>query len=489
MIRILPLATAFLLLAGVGAEAQQADPAPQAQPAPSAARRQRQAPRAAAAQAPAPVDPGPVPALLNNPPIVTLSAAESRLIEHNLVVQAARLGVDAARAQRLVASAIPAPSVSIGNIFGQVNERNNGQLAGWQLLSPGNNLNLGFTALIERGGKRELRTRAADAQISVAEAQVLDALRTQVFQLRQAYIQGLAARANLEVALANRASLDRTEALLQRQVQEGAIPEGDLIRFQASRLAFEQDVTTNAQAYAVAVANVAVFVAEDAAAFTARQRRTHSPVAFDLRGRLDAAQSLGIGRNELIAAIANRPDVVAATRQAAAAQANRQLAEAGRSRDVTLGLGVGRTRLEQNVPGGFAANSQANFQLSVPIFQRRVIEGNIGVASAQASQAEAQARLATVQARADFAAAWASMEQARALRTLYDGGALRRAQEAYEIAERAYLAGGRSLLEVLDSLRTLNQTRMQANQARAAYLTALAQLEQATGVVGLLPRL
>jgi len=469
-----PFALAVAVLLGQAAAAQ------------TTQRRPRQAPPPrAAAQA----DSGPVRAMLNNPPVVSLPDAEARLVQSNLTVQAARLGVDAARAQRMVASSLPPPSVSIGNIFGQVNERSNGTLAGWQWLSPNNNINLGFTALIERGGKRELRTRAAESQIGVAEAQVLDALRTQVYQLRQAYIQGLAARANLEVALANRASLDRTEALLQRQVQEGAIPEGDLIRFQASRLAFEQDVTTNAQAYAVAVATVAVFLAEDAAAFAERQRRTHSPVAFDLRGRLDSAQPLGIARGEFAEATANRPDVVAAQRQAEAAQANRELAEAGRSRDVTLGLGVGRTRLSQNVPDGFVANSQATFQLSVPIFQRRIVEGTIGVATAQAAQAEALARLASVQARSDFAAAWAAMEQARALRNLYDGGALRRAQEAYEIAERAYLAGGRSLIDTLDALRTLNATRIQANQARAAYLLALAQLEQATGVVGVMPRL
>jgi len=38
-------------------------------------------------------------------------------------------------------------------------------------------------------------------------------------------------------------------------------------------------------------------------------------------------------------------------------------------------------------------------------------------------------------------------------------------------------------------LRTLNATRVGANNARAAYLTALAQLEFATGVNGIAARL
>ena len=431
---------------------------------------------------------GPVGAYLNSPPGMTLAVAENRLVERNLAVIAARRGVDAARAQRLVAGSIPPLQASIGNTFGQVNERE-GTLTGWRALSPGNNINLGLTGLIERGGKRELRSRAAEEQISAAEAQVLDTLRGQVFQLRQAFIQGLSARANLEVALGNRASLDRTEALLRRQVQEGAIAEGDLIRFQAARLPFEADVTTNAQTYAAAVAAVAVLLADDAAAFAASRARTRSPVVFDLRGRLEATQNLGVSREQLAAATATRPDVVVAERQAAAAGVNRGLAEAGRQRDVTVGVGVGRTRLQQNVPGAFTANDQATLSLSVPIFNGRIVEGNIGIATAQAAQAEAQARAAALQARADFAAAWAALEQTRALRAIYDAGALRRAEESYQIAEQAYLAGGRSLLDVLDALRTLNATRIQANQARAAYLLALAQMEQATGVAGIVPRL
>lgn len=473
----LSLAATLLLLTAAPALAQQRE-TPQGRARPAAQR-----PPAPAA------DPGPVNAFLNAPPVMGLAEAERRLVARNLMVVAAQRGVDAARAQSLIAGSLPPAALSLGNTFGQVNERGGGGgMQGWRFLSPSNNLNLGLTGLIEIGGKRELRSRAASAQLNAAEAQVLDTLRGQVFQLRQAFIQGLAARANLEVALGNRASLDRTEALLRQQVRLGAIPEGDLIRFQASRLSFEQDVTTNAQAYAASIAALALLMADDAANFAPARQRAGSPVAFDLQGRLEASQTLGVTRDALAAATATRPDVVVAERMAAAMVANRDLAEAGRYRDVSVGLGLSRTRLTQNVPGDFQANDQALLQFSVPIFNGRIVEGNIGVATAQAAQAEAMARAAALQARADFAVAWAALEQTRALRSLYDSGALRRAEEAYEIAERAYLAGGRSLIDTLDALRTLNATRIQANQARAAYLLALAQLEQATGVTGILPQ-
>ena len=152
----------------------------------------------------------------------------------------------------------------------------------------------------------------------------------------------------------------------------------------------------------------------------------------------------------------------------------------------------GRSRLLQDLPATAQPLNGVNtvgLSVSVPIFTARIVQGNVGVAGAQAAQAQAGARAALLQARAEFAAAWAAFEQARALAALYNGGALDRAEQAYRSTEAAYLAGGRDLLDVLDALRTLNVTRIQANQTRYAYLLSLAALEQVTGVSGVAPRL
>ena len=511
------------VLLAVPAVAQQRVAQPPGQgPAPTG----RPAPANALGTQPLPLPPG--------TPVVTLDAAEKMLMERNLVLVAARRGVDAARAQRLVAAALPPPQVTLGNTSAQFNETRRDSFDGGRGLGPQNNINVGLSVLVERGGKRTLRTRLAEENITVAETQVLDVLRGQLFGLRQNFLGALQARANLEVALANRASLDRTEALLRRQLRDGAIPEGDLLRFLAHRIQFEADVTNNAQAYAQGVAQVAALLAADASAFQTGAgtlaslgiapsvpeapavpvrpgrgtppgrgaapaeapttvRTVLSPVAFDIRGRFDTIADPGVSRDEMAAAVPNRPDVVVALRQAGAAAANTLLAEAARSRDVTVGASWNRTRLPQNLPqvsnAAPYANNQFALSLSIPIFTRPITEGNLAVAAAQQGQVEAQARQVLFQARADFAGAWAGYEQARALLGLYSGGAVARAEEAYASSERAYLAGGRSLLDVMDALRTLNGTRTAANNARYAYLVALATLEQATGISGITPRL
>ncbi|MCR0982163.1 TolC family protein [Roseomonas populi] len=466
------------------------------------------APIAAPAPAPRPVPaprPARAPSTVDIPiraPALTLGEAEAMLLDRNLAVVAARRGVDITRAQRLVADTNPAGSLGYSQTTAQVNERSRfSGYNGGRYVSPLNNASVNLSFTIERGGKRELRRRLADQNISVAEAQVLDALRGQLFALRQAFIAALQARANLQVALANRGSLNGTEGLLSRQVRDGAIPEADLLRFQASRLPFEQDVANAAQAYAVAAAQVAALLGQDATRTSEAAARStgRDPVAailagmpFDLRGDFTNTPPLDMSRETLAGALPNRPDVLVATRNVSAADANTQLAEAARSRDLSVSGSVTRTELSQDLPESsrrLRANDTLGIGVSIPIFTSRITEGNIAVANAQRGQAQAQAQAALASAQADLAVAWATYVQARALLDLTTGAALRRAEEAYRSTEAAYLAGGRTLLDTLDALRTLNQTRVAANAARAAYLNALAGLEQAAGVEGIAPRL
>jgi outer membrane protein TolC len=415
---------------------------------------------------------------------LTLADAQAMLLERNLALAAARRGVEIARAQRLVADTAPAGSITYGQTAAQMSEER--RLSGFygnRAVSPLNNASFTLNVVVERGGKRELRTLVAAEQVSVAEAQLLDAMRDQLFQLRQAFINALQARADLRVALDNRNSLNQTEALLARQVRQGGIAESELLRFQASRLPFEQQVAAAIQAQAAAVARVAALLGQDAVARGA---------TLELGGSLANQAPLGLTQAALAAAIGERPDVLAAERGVAAADASTRLAEAGRSRDLSIGGSLSRTELSQDLPSasrGLRANNAVGITLSVPIFTQRITEGGIAVAMAQRAQARAQADGVRANALADLAAAWAGYEQARTLMALTSGAVLRRAEEAYRATEAAYLAGGRNLLDVLDALRTLNATRQAANAAQAAHALALATLEQASGVGGIMPRL
>src|SRR5499427_306108 len=118
---------------------------------------------------------------------LTLESATDLLIANNLAVAAARFNVDILRAQRIAAGLRPHPNLIFSatqftiprvlnhpSEFIKTNEENG---------AANSSYTLEVDQLIERGNKRELRISQADLNTQVAEAQVTDALRQQLFQL------------------------------------------------------------------------------------------------------------------------------------------------------------------------------------------------------------------------------------------------------------------------------------------------------------------
>src|SRR3989441_12356404 len=172
---------------------------------------------------------------------LTLENAEQLLLQHNLAVIAARYGVDNARAQLLIAAVRPNPTLTLG-------------AESFDLAAPGKHLFSNSTSaanrlytvrldqVLERGNKRGLRTEAAALQVQAAEAQVLDTIRTQLLQLRQAFYMAVLARENVRVARENLDLTTDTERLIKTRVSAGDAPEWDLIKFQASKVQFQRDL-------------------------------------------------------------------------------------------------------------------------------------------------------------------------------------------------------------------------------------------------------
>src|SRR5262245_44076193 len=243
---------------------------------------------------------------------LTLEAAEQLLMQYNLAVIAARYGVDSARAQRLIAAVRPNPTLTLGA------EQFDLAAPGRALVSNSNSAaNRTYTARIdqifERGNKRALRTAAAEFQVQDAEAQVLDTLRTQVLQLRQAFYTALLSRDNVQVARENLALTQETERLIKARVTAGDAPEWDRLNFQTNKVQVELVLVTARLRYRQAVRDVltCVGVARPASnpplEVVGELRGEPPPVAFSLAELQQAA-------------LDTRPDVLAAQRSVEAAR-------------------------------------------------------------------------------------------------------------------------------------------------------------------------
>src|SRR5262245_11991288 len=115
---------------------------------------------------------------------LALPQAENLLIQRNFTVLAAKYQVDANRAARLIASYKLNPAVTVGAeqipFYSPVPD----SYPRFFTTNPDAGANPVYTfridKIVERGGKRELRTAVAQEQLEASEAQLLDAIRNQI---------------------------------------------------------------------------------------------------------------------------------------------------------------------------------------------------------------------------------------------------------------------------------------------------------------------
>jgi cobalt-zinc-cadmium efflux system outer membrane protein len=426
------------------------------------------------------------------PARLTLAQAEDLLLQRNLTVAAARYQVEASRAARLIASYKPNPVLTLG--AEQI-----------PFLTPipndvprffSTNPNAGaqptytfrFDKITERGNKRELRTEQADFQLKTSEAQMLDAVRTQLFQLRQAFNNAILARQNLVLAQTTEQQYAQTEKLTQVRLDSGDLPPVELYRVRAGKLQFQQAVIQAQSNYDQATRDILNLLGarvEQVTPLPIAQNTSLSTVPQDASNFPDALRTapiqvvgvfdtrpLGQSLSELRQiSLTERPDVIAARNTFEGANRGLLLAQATKRRDFDISYEYQRV----------GDDNSAGVVFQVPLFMYNNNQAAIAQADAQKKAVEAQLRAAEFQAVTDVEKAYRAYESARRVLDLYNSENLSQVEKLKTISTFSFNEGAASLLEVLDAQRTYNQSMTAYNQAMADYQLSVWQLEQATG--------
>ena len=427
-----------------------------------------------------PLTPSPPRPTVGVPRQLTLDRAEEILLQNNLAIIAARSGVDIARAQRLTAVVRPNPTLTLGGE--QFNFNNPGRnLTTDNPTASQRTYTWRLDQLIERGRKRQLRTEAADFQVQAAEAQVLDTIRTQLLQLRQSFYTAVLARENVRVAVDNLDLTNGTERLIQVRVNAGDAPAWDLIKFQANKVLFQQDLVRAQLAYQQAASDLLNLLSGSVGGLVqpipaGGVPPLPAPLAgapLVVLGDLTVEpRPLTASREELRqVALAQRPDVVAAQRAVEAAQRTLDLAYAQRRRDIDIAGEYQRI-------GG---DNTVGVTLSFPLLVFNNFQGLIDQGLAQLQQATTALEQARIGVLTDVDKAYEAYQTSQQLLQVYTAETFAKAEESFRIARVTYRQGATSLLELQDAQRTLNQTRVATNQAHFDYRMSLYQLELATG--------
>ena len=370
-------------------------------------------------------------AMAQTPVPLTWEQVRQRFEQNNPTLAADRLNVQESKAQEITAFLRPNPDFNL-TVDGTQLAPSRGV---WQPFA-GTFESPGISYLHERRHKRELRLESAQQATLIAEAGHADLERTLLFDLRNAFVQALQARAVLKVAQDNLAYYDQVLKVSNERFKAGDIAQIDLDRLQLQRVQYESDVQT---------AEVNVRTAR-IQLLTLLNDRT--PVEqFDVTGAFDFSDQIRPLQDFRNLALDTRPDLKAQIESVEKARTDHKLAIANGSTDPTFG-GWYTHNSSNNNPFGI---NTIGVNVSFPL---RIFDRNQGEKLRTQIDIERTQRLvdaARAQVFSDVDSAYAALSSSLVLLRPYKTNYLPQAVRVRETITFSYQHGGASLLDFLNA--------------------------------------
>lgn len=397
---------------------------------------------------------GPPVVVSLEPDYVSLESATEQFLRKNLSVEAARLQVGVAEAERIGARLRPRPGLTAS--------AENLRLSGETPASKLQEFGVTVAQPIELGNRKALRMEVAERTISVSEARLTEVLRRQLFELKRSYYESVLSRVLLGIEQENRDNFEGLVQFNKARFEEGYIAEGDLLKVRLERIKFD---------FAVANAELA---------FRKTKIRLLELIGdsdFERAAKVDVTSRLQMPAVELNLAqlremaLANRPEVRVAEAEVALAESAIKLERSRARGEVTPYVGYKRVGVDNTVLAG----------VTVPLpFGNR---NQSGIAHAEAEQkvAETTVRFVRNRALAEVEVAFRAYETAREQVRAYEAGLLKQADESREIQLAAYQEGVAELITLIEAQKTRTEIRANYHRALFDYYTSIFQLELATG--------
>jgi cobalt-zinc-cadmium efflux system outer membrane protein len=394
---------------------------------------------------------------------LTVEELVARALADNPDLRAARAEIDAAVGRLRQAGLRPNPMLDLG---------------GQKALGPDNNLMIGVTVPLDRGGRKEGRVAVAERELQAKQAQVRDRERRLAADVRMKGGEYFAGTRNLgvtdELLRANRDAL----RLVRDRVRQGATPplEENLMLVEVNRLEAAREL----QASRIEV--------------TALQLKALAGMAPDaslsLHGELAAPWAAPERTQAIQRAIERRPDVEMSRVDVAMAAAKVRKEQAEGRWDASVNVGYqrqdfgfmlngltdsGATRPIQDVFHYFGAG----VSITLPVRNRN--QGNIAAAEAEGRAAERRLEFMELMARQEVGAAFAQYEAAQRSLQIYERGVRDVARRNLDVVRSTHELGRTTLLDVIAEQRRYIDIENGYTEALKQVYDAAVEIERAVG--------
>ncbi len=389
---------------------------------------------------------------------VSLEEAEHLALTRNRDLRFAQRNIEVAAAETLNAAASPNPTLSFSTSHFDPKTRPTTIFKS----TPAEDV-IHLDKIFERGNKRELRMARADSEFTATRLDFDDALRQIRFNVRSAWFDLKQTERHTELSSIIAQQSERILDLARRRYRAGDLSGADLGRFEADSAKAKADEQAIQGRLARARVTLAILLADES---RAQQIVT--------RGDWPAEKAILPDTATITTAIDQRPDTLAAIARVEAARHNLALAQAKRTRDVTVSLEFERQPRDVTQP-----RNALGLGFSVPLFLGNYFEGDIRRAHAELALAEDQLEAIRARIQAEIGQLSSELQRTGDRWQALQEQALPAARRTASAAEIAFSKGAISALEFLDAQRILRAAELDALQARSDLAKARAALDAA----------
>jgi outer membrane protein, heavy metal efflux system len=405
-----------------------------------------------------------LPTIVPGQTALTWQQVKERFESANPTLQAAQFNIGEARAGEITAYLRPNPMLTGTldqiNPFASAPSPSGTGTDGYRPLA----FALPFASvsyLHERDHKRELRLESAKKTTDIAVSTFSDQERTLLFNLRNAFVQTLQAKAVQQNAKENLAYWDRELVVNRNRFKAGDLAQVDLDRLELQRVQFESDVETSLVNLRTAKIQLLALLNE------------RTPIdQFDVAGRFDFVDQFAPVEDFQNSALNGRPDLKAARQTVELAKTNHQLAVANGSTDPTFSVDFARN---PPIPVYFGVS----IQIPLRIFDRN--QGEKARTQVEISRSERALDVTQAQIFNDVDSAYVTIESTLNLLRTYRDKYLKLAEDNRNRLAFSYQNGGASLLDYLDAEKAYRDVRLAYLNLIGAYMSAAAQMNMAVG--------
>ena len=382
---------------------------------------------------------------------INLEDATALALTANPDIAVVSRGREVESAQALQAASRPNPTLS-----GQVED----------FRSQNRITTIAISQQLETAGKRDKRMAAADATLSMADADIRITHAEISAKTYAAFYQVLAAQQAQALAQELLKISTQSKESTAKRVLAGKVSPVEETKAKVAEAGLKIDLASASQQL--------VSAKQRLASLWAKSLESNNHVDYIAVGELEKLNKIAT-LDDLMAQLADSPRLTKASLAITQKQALSAIEQSKQTPDVTVSLGA-----QRNEELGGITQAIIGLSIPIPIFDKN--QGNLQSARAREFQSTDEKAALENQLKTELAEAYSRRQLQIEASNMYQQDILLGAQSAYEAARKGFEFGKFSFLEVLDAQRTLFQAKTQFIQTLVLARLAEADIQKILGI-------